>query len=511
MWRDKKGNAMIVVLCVLSVVIILGLSMAAISSNSRAATIKNQHNQQAYYTARSVLDGVVTMLTEKGAAENIASGLDTELGNPKQLIAEGSLQGVGSYRVTLALTAPVEYIIVQEPDLDSEGEQKTDEDGQLLYHEKRAVSRLPLKITVTSKYKDSAAMVSAYLDGTPVLGQAADGGSNLDKISGDVDPQVQNLFQHIIGVSGTIGNMVNVEIEGDMYSAGGIGELVKCEVEGNMYTGGSIANQTNCDIKGDLYAKGSTGWINGGKLTGNIYAGGSCSGSYNDGVHQGQKYPYQSNLPLPTLAVLNNWSPAAPVKALSKVIDASKGPVYIQTSASEISNLTIKGTYPVYIQVTGTTELKLSSSKGAITGAKDTQVFYLCSDTVQNVTIGPTNPHDDDEGKFYGYVYAPKAQITIDAKREEVEIKGALVGSSLTVNNNNGKNEVELEFKEPKGNHPGSMVPVPGTGGQGSGGDSGTGGETEDDEQKEPSETDDKVLEGYTWQLSGYEGGRSDG
>ncbi len=166
MWRDKKGNAMIVVLCVLSVVIILGLSMAAISSNSRAATIKNQHNQQAYYTARSVLDGVVTMLTEKGAAENIASGLDTELGNPKQLIAEGSLQGMGSYRVTLALTAPVEYIIVQEPDLDSEGEQKTDEDGQLLYHEKRAVSRLPLKITVTSKYKDSAAMVSAYLHGT---------------------------------------------------------------------------------------------------------------------------------------------------------------------------------------------------------------------------------------------------------------------------------------------------------------------------------------------------------
>ena len=58
MRQNQKGSAMIVVLCVLSVVIILGLSMAAISGSSRSATVKNQHNQQAYYTARSVLDGV---------------------------------------------------------------------------------------------------------------------------------------------------------------------------------------------------------------------------------------------------------------------------------------------------------------------------------------------------------------------------------------------------------------------------------------------------------------------
>lgn len=200
-----------IVLCSASslIVIILGLSMAAISGSSRSATVKNQHNQQAYYTARSVLDGVVLMLQENGDADNIAKGLQKKRDVGAVLTAKGDLKGMGSYTVTMTLTDDVEYITVLEPVMNEDGKQKTDEKGELLYEEKQVVSRLPLKITVQSQYKDSAAMVSAYIDGTPVLGDAPAGGTDSDpekpdKVPGGVDPIIQGLFEYVIGMTGTI-------------------------------------------------------------------------------------------------------------------------------------------------------------------------------------------------------------------------------------------------------------------------------------------------------------------
>lgn len=259
MRQNQKGSAMIVVLCVLSVVIILGLSMAAISGSSRSATVKNQHNQQAYYTARSVLDGVVLMLQTNGNADNIANGLGKKLGENKTLTAKGDLKGMGSYTVTMTLTDDVEYITVLEPDLDADGKQKTNEEGKLLYKEKEVVSRLPLKITVQSQYKDSAAMVSAYIDGTPVLGDAPAGGTDSDpekpdKVPGGVDPVIQGLFPYVTGMAGTIGSMIGVTIEGAMYAAGGIGPLDNCQVTGNIYT--AVLSTRGGKIEGNIYTRG---------------------------------------------------------------------------------------------------------------------------------------------------------------------------------------------------------------------------------------------------------------
>ena len=273
MRQNQKGNAMVVVLCVLSVVIILGLSMAAISSCSRSATVKNQHNQQAYYTARSVLDSVVLMLQESGDANNIAGAMHDDPKDNKTLTAEGNFKGMGSYTVTMTLTDKVERITVLEPVLDMEGKQKIDENGKLIYKEKQVVSRLPLKITVQSQYKDSTAMVSAYIDGSPVLGQAPEGGTNDDpekdnEVSSDVDPIIQGLFEHVLGVAGAIDNMKNVTIIGDVYAAGSIGNLKGCTINGDIYVGGGVGwLESGTEMNGNIYAEGGCLGENGGKIS----------------------------------------------------------------------------------------------------------------------------------------------------------------------------------------------------------------------------------------------------
>ena len=495
MRRDQKGNAMIIVLCVLSVVIILGLSMAAISGSSRSATVKNQHNQQAYYTARSVLDGVVLMLQENGDADNIAKGLQDKPDAGAVLTAKGDLEGMGSYTVTMALTDDVEYITVLEPDLDAEGVQKTNEKGELLYKEKEVVSRLPLKITVQSQYKDSAAMVSAYIDGTPVLGDAPAGGTDADpekpdkpEISGAVDPVIQGLFEHVLGIAGAIGNMKNVTITGDIYAGGSIGNLDGCTINGNMYTDSSI------------------GWFNSStKMTGDIYTGGSWPGYEHGDKLDGKYYSGVSSADLPTLGTLGNWPPASvTASALTKTINAKNGPVYLTTSANEISNLTIEGDYPVYIQVTGNS---LDIATDGIKGAKETQVFYLCSDSVKNVTIGPGS--SEGASTFYGYIYAPKAAISL---HKNTTVVGALSASGITVDKKGNADNITLIYQAPVGNHPDETVPLPDGGDEGGSdggndGESGGGSGDNGDGETNPDDTKDKVVEKYQWPVTGYQGG----
>lgn len=486
MRQNQKGNAMVVVLCVLSVVIILGLSMAAISSGSRSATVKNQHNQQAYYTARSVLDSVVLMLQESGDANNIAGALHDDPKDNKTLTAEGNFKGMGSYTVTMTLTDKVERIPVLEPVLDMEGEQKTDENGKLIYEEEQVVSRLPLKITVQSQYKDSTAMVSAYIDGSPVLGQAPEGGTNDDpekdnEVSGDVDPIIQGLFEYVVGIRGSIANLKKVEIEdGDIYIGGSAGWLNNFDIEGNLYCGGSLAIMNS-------------------KIEGNLFAAGAISSNDNK-MKDGQIYPNLLSLPVEPPKTLNNWQPPIEPSKLGTEVDASKGPVYLWTDAKEISHLNIRGDYPVYIQVFSSS-LYISTEKDAITGAEDTQVFYLCSDKVKSVAIGKDK--NNGEGDFYGYVYAPYAAITI-AKNTEIE--GALNGNSLVATENPAN--IEIEYKAPKGNHPNETVPLPDDGDDsGSGGGDSSGGDSDKDDPLNPDDTKDKVVEKYEWPVTGYQGG----
>lgn len=486
MRQNQKGSAMIVVLCVLSVVIILGLSMAAISGSSRSATVKNQHNQQAYYTARSVLDGVVLMLQTNGNADNIANGLGKKLGENKTLTAKGDLKGMGSYTVTMTLTDDVEYITVLEPDLDADGKQKTNEEGKLLYKEKEVVSRLPLKITVQSQYKDSAAMVSAYIDGTPVLGDAPAGGTDSDpekpdKVPGGVDPVIQGLFPYVTGMAGTIGSMIGVTIEGAMYAAGGIGPLDNCQVTGNIYT-----------------AVLST---RGGKIEGNIYTRGPLD-PFTTTIITGE-HEMVISLPDPPPGTLGSWKPPTTPSSLDTTIDATKGPVYLTADSPEISNLQIKGDYPVYIQVTGSS---LSIDPKNITGASNTQVFYLCDDSVKEVSIG----HSMGGGDFYGYVYAPKANIVIN---KNITVTGALTGSTLNVNSKGISDKITIIYQEPVGKHPDDIFPLPDDGDDGSGGSGG--GDDGDDDGKDdpikpddkPDDTTDKVVERYEWPVTGYQGG----
>lgn len=485
MRQNQKGSAMIVVLCVLSVVIILGLSMAAISGSSRSATVKNQHNQQAYYTARSVLDGVVLMLQENGNADNIAKGLGNKPEANGALTAKGDLKGMGSYTVTMTLTDDVEYITVLEPDLDAEGKQKTNEKGELLYNEKEVVSRLPLKITVQSQYKDSAAMVSAYIDGTPVLGDAPAGGTDVDpekpdKVPGGVDPIIKGLFEYVVGIRSPIAYIKNVEIEGDIYFADTAGWLDHFDVEGNLYCNSALSIM-NSEIEGNIYAAGAVD-------------------SYNNKIKNGDIY---SGRPLPVKPpnTLTNWKPPVEPEKLGTMIDASRGPVYLWTDAMEINHLNIKGDYPVYIQVRSSS-LSISTEKDAITGAEGTQVFYLCSDKTTSVAIGDENAHGD----FYGYVYAPNAVITI-AKNTEIE--GALNGSSLKATDDPAN--IKIEYKDPVGNHPDDIFPLPDGGDEGGSG----GGDDGDDDGKDdpikpddkPDDTTDKVVERYEWPVTGYQGG----
>lgn len=487
MRQNQKGSAMIVVLCVLSVVIILGLSMAAISGSSRSATVKNQHNQQAYYTARSVLDGVVIMLQTNGNADNIANGLGKKLGENKTLTAKGDLKGMGSYTVTMTLTDDVEYITVLEPDLDAEGKQKTNEKGELLYEEKQVVSRLPLKITVQSQYKDSAAMVSAYIDGTPVLGDAPAGGTDSDpekpdKVPGGVDPIIQGLFEYVIGMDDNILNIKHMKIEnGDIYIGGAAGWLNQFDVEGNLYCGGALSIMSS-EIEGDIFVGGPI--MDGGNTT-----------------IKGEIYQNLETLPVKPPNTLTNWKPPVEPEKLGTMIDASRGPVYLWTDAMEINHLNIKGDYPVYIQVRSSS-LSISTEKDAITGAEGTQVFYLCSDKTTSVAIGDKNAHGD----FYGYVYAPNAVITI-AKNTEIE--GALNGSSLKATDDPAN--IKIEYKDPVGNHPDDIFPLPDGGDEGGSG----GGDDGDDDGKDdpikpddkPDDTTDKVVERYEWPVTGYQGG----
>lgn len=491
MRRDQKGNAMIIVLCVLSVVIILGLSMAAISGSSRSATVKNQHNQQAYYTARSVLDSVVLMLQTEGNPENIAKGLHDKTEDGAVLTAKGDLEGMGSYTVTMTLTDEVEYITVLEPIMNDEGKQETDEKGKLLYREKEVVSRLPLKITVQSQYKDSAAMVSAYIDGTPVLGDAPAGGTDIDpekpdKVPGGVDPVIQGLFEYVIGMTGTIGNMNKVTINGDIYADGAAGNLIDCQINDNIYAA-SLAMQGSTVEKG-VYTKGGFARF--------------------DNVING---PVVDNkpLPVPPPGTLGAWKPPVAPSKLDAMVDATKGPVYLTTDATEISHLQIVGDYPVYIQVTGSS-LRIDT-KGYIIGARNTQVFYLCADSVSKVTIGPEN--GNAEGEFDGYIYAPSATITVN---KNITVNGALSGNSLTVTGDGRPDNITLNYHPPVGKHPDDIFPLPDDGDDGSGGGSGggdgdDGGKDDplkpDEKPDDPDDTKDKIVEKYQWPITGYQGG----
>ena len=486
MRQNQKGSAMIVVLCVLSVVIILGLSMAAISGSSRSATVKNQHNQQAYYTARSVLDGVVLMLQENGDADNIAKGLQKKRDVGAVLTAKGDLKGMGSYTVTMTLTDDVEYITVLEPVMNEDGKQKTDEKGELLYEEKQVVSRLPLKITVQSQYKDSAAMVSAYIDGTPVLGDAPAGGTDSDpekpdKVPGGVDPIIQGLFEYVIGMTGTIGNMNKVTINGDIYADGAAGNLIDCQINDNIYAA-SLAMQGSTVEKG-VYTKGGFARF--------------------DNVINGPVVDNKS-LPVPPPGTLGDWKPPVAPSKLDAMVDATRGPVYLTTDATEISHLQIEGDYPVYIQVTGSS-LHIDT-KGNITGTAGTQVFYLCDDSVSSIFIGPKNWNAD--GEFNGYIYAPSATITVN---KNITVNGALSGNSLTVIGDGRPDNITLNYRPPVGNHPDDTFPLPDGGDEGGSG----GGDDGDDDGKDdpikpddkPDDTTDKVVERYEWPVTGYQGG----
>ena len=501
MRQNQKGNAMVVVLCVLSVVIILGLSMAAISSGSRSATVKNQHNQQAYYTARSVLDSVVLMLQESGDANNIAGALNDDPKDNKTLTAEGNFQGMGSYTVTMTLTDKVERIPVLEPVLDMEGEQKTDENGKLIYKEKQVVSRLPLKITVQSQYKDSTAMVSAYIDGSPVLGQAPEGGTNDDpekdnEVSGDVDPIIQGLFPYVIGMRGTIGNMNSVTIKGNLYAAGAIGYLTECNVQGNIYAAATLSVLRGT-IAGEVYVAGNFAPVDT-TITGDVYVAGNFAPS--NTTITGKTSIFAA-MPVPPPATIGEWKPSVAPSKLDTKVDATKGPVYLWTDATEISNLTIEGDYPVYIQVSGAS-LHIDTKSGAINGASNTQVFYLCSDSVSNVTIGSGSV--EEASNFYGYIYAPQATITVN---KNITVNGALSGSSLTVTGDGQPDNITLNYQPPKGNHPNETVPLPDDGDDSGSGGGDSSGDSDKDDPLNPDDTKDKVVEKYEWPVTGYQGG----
>ena len=58
--RNEKGNAMLLVILVLSMVVTLGLAMSYRSLQSHQLAVKAVNNQQAYVTAQSVLKAAVS-------------------------------------------------------------------------------------------------------------------------------------------------------------------------------------------------------------------------------------------------------------------------------------------------------------------------------------------------------------------------------------------------------------------------------------------------------------------
>ena len=70
---------------------------------------------------------------------------------------------------------------------------------------------------------------------------------------------------------------------------------------------------------------------------------------------------------------------------------------------------------------------------------------------------------------------------------------------------------IKIEYKDPVGNHPDDIFPLPDGGDEGGSG----GGDDDDDDGKDdpikpddkPDDTTDKVVERYEWPVTGYQGG----
>jgi len=287
MLKDKRAGTLVMALFMLAFVVIVGTSIVALAGTSANATVNTIKHQQAYFTAKSVLDSVISKIESgkinpsdietKGLPNLSGSGSDDKLGTYEVLIEpHEAIESHPTYKVTVGATyhgtSAEIYSLISS------------------YHESLSQSPAFDVIALSTGFGVVGSMLNnACIDsdirldnGGDMLALAASGyvHGNIEIIGGlDIDGT-------FIGGSGdkkTIDATEDIKI----YGSAAVNSNINSEknisigggttVNGDVRCNGDITINGSARITGNIYANGKINVSGGAQITGNIYSNSDVS------------------------------------------------------------------------------------------------------------------------------------------------------------------------------------------------------------------------------------------
>jgi len=306
MFKNKRGSTLVLALLLFAFVMIIGTGAVMLTSVSSTQTTQNMGNQQADFTARSVLDAVISKIRDGKINPEDAKTIGTPI------TGSGEDATLGSYSFSID-----QYVMGETPDL-----YKVTVNAQYQGFTSQAYSILQkfggggspqetryfnVLVKSTAYGETGVELSNAHIKGSMVLKNAdltanfsggGDATGNLD-IEGNLTANAytfgtlgQNNAIYVSGnvlLSGgakayaTIDSLKNVSLYGGASSIGDVtcnGNVIIDSgyvLTGSVYTNGDVLVSGGSVVKGDIYANGNVTISGNLTLYGSIYAGGTVT------------------------------------------------------------------------------------------------------------------------------------------------------------------------------------------------------------------------------------------
>lgn len=285
MLKKKRASTLVMTLFMLAFVVIIGTSIVLLAGTSAKQTATTIEQQQADFTAKAVLDAVVSKIksedinpsdiSTQGLSELSGSGEDDELGSYDITIEPAtSIDSRPTYKITVnasyqgatsqiySIISAVYSQVIQSPSFD-------------VFALSTGYTQTGNNLTNTLVYSDIC------LDNggaTLLLSNSGYVSGNIDIIGG------LDISGSFIGGTKDDGNTVNatedIELSGsavlyaDVNSEKSISMTGSAKVTGDVTANGDITLDGSAYVIGDIYSNGKVIITGGAKVDGNIYASG---------------------------------------------------------------------------------------------------------------------------------------------------------------------------------------------------------------------------------------------
>lgn len=242
-WRNEKGQATLLVMGVLSVVLIITSAMVTLGMSQRSSGSLQQKQMQAYYVADAGLVKALAMIKA-----------DPGKLNPGEIISLKDEYGSG------VIKGKIKSVTISGPDRDvytitSEGQYPADDNSS------------PARKTLTARIKASTS------DFGGLVGEGA-------KFSRGNRHEILFLVNNCIIES----NIECPDVESPSYHSFNLIGIHDLKIKGNIRTNGDVRLGSGCEITGNIYSRGDVSLLNGNSVSNEVKALGKIEIGHNNQI-----------------------------------------------------------------------------------------------------------------------------------------------------------------------------------------------------------------------------------